>query len=410
MNEEKKVGIISLYYNNPNCGGLLQAYAMCKAVEKKGCQGEQICHDRTIPVKCKKYQRIIYEATHSDSFTALLKEFRKLVLKKRLSSSVVEERTAMERRFTEFAEKIPHSKKTYNVENIEESIDEYTCFISGSDQVWSWNYGYKGFYDKFAYKIDAKYKQNLDINFLRFVPDLKKKIAYAPSIACPTIPPQLQDYYHDSLERFDFLSIREKDSLSILPQDISCRTKVVVDPTMLLSAGEWKESLALNDSKTNGFIFVYMFSPTKEDIVKIKAISKYLGLPIIYNPAINIRNTSVYYGWGGIEDFDMGPREFVEYIMNASLVLTNSFHAAVFSIQFHTPFYIFKRENKVSMHSRIDSLASDYHLERRILPINCDLERISKFDEISWDQVDSELEKKRYDSLFYLENALEESI
>ena len=40
-----KVGILSLYYNNSNFGGLLQAYALQKAIEELGYEAEEIKYD-----------------------------------------------------------------------------------------------------------------------------------------------------------------------------------------------------------------------------------------------------------------------------------------------------------------------------------------------------------------------------
>ena len=38
-----KVAIVTQYYKSKNYGGNLQAYAMCKAVEKYGYEAEQLC-------------------------------------------------------------------------------------------------------------------------------------------------------------------------------------------------------------------------------------------------------------------------------------------------------------------------------------------------------------------------------
>ncbi|CBK88168.1 hypothetical protein EC1_04960 [Faecalitalea cylindroides T2-87] len=41
-----KVGIITHYYKSTNYGGLLQAYALCTFLQKKGYNVEQICYDK----------------------------------------------------------------------------------------------------------------------------------------------------------------------------------------------------------------------------------------------------------------------------------------------------------------------------------------------------------------------------
>ena len=69
-----------------------------------------------------------------------------------------------------------------------------------------------------------------------------------------------------------------------------------------------------------------------------------------------------------------GPLEFLDLIVNARCVLTDSFHGTAFSINFHTPFYVFERNygSAQKQSSRIMSLlaqvgmleryeVSDYH-------------------------------------------------
>lgn len=48
--------------------------------------------------------------------------------------------------------------------------------------------------------------------------------------------------------------------------------------------------------------------------------------------------------FGDIHDYTSGPREFIGLIQNAELIVTDSFHASVFSMIFETLFYVFKRD------------------------------------------------------------------
>ena len=109
-----------------------------------------------------------------------------------------------------------------------------------------------------------------------------------------------------------------------------------------------------------------------------------------------------------IPDYDMGPKEFVNYIRNATVVVTNSFHGSVFSILFHTPFFVVKRQSKVSMHSRIESLLGDYGLEDRLLEHGFDEASVRNHLDIDWIYVDSQLAKNRKYSMDWLKRALED--
>ena len=65
--------------------------------------------------------------------------------------------------------------------------------------------------------------------------------------------------------------------------------------------------------------------------------------------------------------FISGPSEFIYLIEHASLVLTDSFHACVFSFLFNKPFLVYSRQsdNMENMMSRIETFLSKFHLERK---------------------------------------------
>lgn len=62
------------------------------------------------------------------------------------------------------------------------------------------------------------------------------------------------------------------------------------------------------------------------------------------------------------KEWAIGPSEFLYLIDNAELVMTDSFHAVVFSIIFHTKFLIFERPG-INMNSRVMTLIKKLDLE-----------------------------------------------
>lgn len=398
---KKRIGIISLYYKNPNCGGLLQAKALVAVIDAFGYSTEQACIDDYL-YRISEYGSLktkILRKISDDGFPALIKAFRN----KALINLKQKEFSHRNEIFKKFEVAIQHSQKVYTNRNILTLLNYYDGFITGSDQVWSWALKYID--EKYVDK-NQEYNQLLDIYFLRFVPDDKLKIAYAPSIACPYIPDNLKQYYYDSINRLDAVSIREKSSLDLFPDDLRKKITPVCDPTLLLNGEQWCKSLNLDEKKTGQYIFLYLLNPSKSDRKIVKRLSKITGLKVITSPNITMSPTSYDYHLADIDDFNMGPKEFVNYIKDASLVLTNSFHAAVFSIQFHTPFYVIKRESKVSMSSRLDSLLDDYGLKDRQISETFDEADVSGYDNIDWDRVDSILNKNREFSIQWLKNAL----
>ena len=63
---------------------------------------------------------------------------------------------------------------------------------------------------------------------------------------------------------------------------------------------------------------------------------------------------------------DAGPAEFIDLIDHASYVVTDSFHAAVFSSILHTPLTIVHREGGASMFSRLEQLSEMLGIEEKV--------------------------------------------
>lgn len=405
--EQKRIGIISRYYRNSNCGGLLQAFAMCVVLRQLGFDAEQICYDDSVA-----YQLAVANEDHPRErplFVKVLSIIRQdgmLGIVPRILEKMDEKRfrrrkidiAIPEDVFRKFADGIPHSARFYTNEDIVNVGNDYDAYVVGSDQVWNWAINW--FFTLPANHFE--FPQPLDVTLLRFVSDGKPRIAYAASLSCPYIPDGLKDLYFSSISRFDAISIREKDSLSLFPPQLKDRIRVVEDPTLLLSSNEWRDLLDIRPEK-DGTIFCYFLGGEVKDGKSAKRISKILGMPI------SAATYACNYGHVDIEYHDMGPREFVQHIMNASLVLTNSFHASLFSIQFHTPFYVFDRKWAVSMTSRLTSLLSDYGLQDRMITHDFDKRKIrSSYSDIDWSRVDEIIKKRREYSIDFLKTSLKD--
>lgn len=126
-----RIGITTFYYKVYNYGANLQAYALCRVLEKMGYEAEQLCFNtsdgfpeyelpfpRNVIIGIKVFiAQIILTARHFKYF---------ILHKQRLR--------AVERFLNK---RVPHSKRIYKLSNIAESQAEYDMFITGSDVVWS---------------------------------------------------------------------------------------------------------------------------------------------------------------------------------------------------------------------------------------------------------------------------------
>ena len=212
---QNRIGIITMYYNSSNYGGLLQAYALCKYLNDSGYPTKQITYD-------------FYRKTISSS-----KDYKNLVsfLFKRL-----QKRTNI---CAEFRASIPHTETVYNDNSIEDCNNLFDIFIAGSDQVWNPDVFRPSF-------------------FLSFVNEEKKKISYAASIGNSITGKEMQSEYEDALNKFDRISVREKSDINKLEDLCKKRVEWVVDPVFLLTEKQWEtvsSPVQLNINKE--YIFCY---------------------------------------------------------------------------------------------------------------------------------------------------------
>lgn len=233
---------------------------------------------------------------------------------------------------------------------IKENLDKvYDFFIVGSDQVWNPNFWYEK-------------KINSTARFLKFA-SKEKRIAYAASIAIPKIPEDKEQFFKDSLNEMKSISMREKAGADLVKKLTGREVPVLVDPTILLSKEEWQK-IEMVPEWYNGekYILTYFLgnpSPVIENIAK--------------------KNNWKIYNLMDKDNFDLYTsrvEEFIYLINHAQLVVTDSFHASVFSILMNTPFLVVNRQEigMADMTSRIDTLMELFgYQDRYIVNGKCDL-------------------------------------
>lgn len=384
--DKNKAGIVTLYHGNYNFGGLLQAYALPRALKEHfGAEAEQIdympaAQKAEAEKNSKKglLQRL-YECIYNFGIF-FFDKINKANLKKRKQA------------FDAFINEIPHSKATYSYDFIDKSLSRYEVFVCGGDQIWN----------------DCKESKNIGVYTLQFVPSGYKKIAYAPSMAVMETSQSFKKIMNSSLNGLDAVSVREKQSLSVLKPLTDKDIEVVADPVLLLTEDEWANTARETENKGK-YILCYLLGDSTEQRMAVKKIAEQLHLPILTFPHILlnvVRKCDLFFG--DIHDFTSGPLEFIGLIKNAELVITDSFHACVFSMIFKTPFMVFERNKsgeKGNMNSRIYDFLEEYHLEGQLVTEE-ELKEMKEIPKIDFIYAHQHWEKRREESLKYLENAL----
>ena len=95
-----------------------------------------------------------------------------------------------------------------------------------------------------------------------------------------------------------------------------------------------------------------------------KEFSKKVKLPIVAFPHLGCMNISDLT-FGDVRIYDAGPDSFLSLIKNAEYVITDSFHATVFSNIFKTKHFVFSRAGSGKMDSRVTSLLGMFNSSER---------------------------------------------
>ena len=386
----KDAAILTKYYRNYNYGGHLQGYALHRVISEMGHSVDIIAYDvnrNPNPV----YPGLLQQMRQYSFLSALRKGRQKILARCiRKARPMLE---AREKLFDDFARQTGALSSLYDDASAPELAERYRLFISGSDQVWNPN------------AVRLLYLQN-------FIDDPSRKAAYAASFGRDALSDHEQQRMLPSLKRFGSIGVREKTAAGILKGKVPCEVETVLDPTMLIGPEEW-EQIARPIETRRPYVLVYFFSDSLQVRRKAAEYCRRKGLDLVYIPyAGHAFNTTDMKG-DGTPLTDVGPREFVGLVRSAEMVLTDSFHGAVFSLIFQKPFAVFERNRKehVSMNSRLYDLLDTFRLRYRLLPE----EKAGRMEELSvlsaWEkeQIECVLSKERARSMAFLERALKKA-
>jgi len=356
--KKKKVLILTLC-GNKNYGNRLQNYALSCIIEKFNFNVE------TLWIESKKELSIVNKIKYN------IKNFIRFLLKgynlKKLEKEKLDN-------FNKFNSNIKLNKDYDNVINGEIKYDYY---VVGSDQVWNYSFSDVG-----------------DIYFLPFA-EKDKTISYAASFGVSEIDENYKENYITGLNHIKNISVREKMGADIVYNLIKKKVDVVLDPTLLLEKNDWNKVLSKPKKLPNKKYILTVFLGTISNDLKDKIIKLADENDCEIINLFDVKQQNSYVA---------GPSEFIYYISNASLILTDSFHACCFSIIYEKQFYVFNREgHKQNMISRIDSLLDKFNIsERKISYINDIKYNLG----IDYNNVFGILEKERKKSLEFLSNSL----
>ena len=384
----KDAAILTKYYKNYNYGGMLQGYALHKAIKDLGYSVDIVSYDVNAnpnPV----YPGLRQQVKQYGAAAAVGKAGEKAIGKCRfLISGLLKERVRL---FDQFMEDTGAGTELYDDAGSAALCDEYKAFVSGSDQIWNPN------------AVRNLYLQT-------FIEDPRRKISYAASIGRDAFSEREADILIPAISGFGAISVREKTASDLLRKYIPAEIETSVDPAMLLSAEEWDEVASKSPVKDR-YALVYFFSDSRVVRKRAQAFCVRHGLRMIMIPYAKQEYNLTDAAGPGERIAKTGPREFVSLIRGAEFVLTDSFHGAVFSLIYKKPFVVFERNKSghVSMNSRLYDLLELFEQSHRLI----DLSLIGELDnlyEVETEKIEAILQREKARSQTYLRNAIQTAV
>lgn len=325
--DKKKLAIVTLY-GNQNFGNKLQNYASQVYFEKKGFEVdtldyyENFCRMHTFKNDTHKLAHLLLRCLGFE------KERRKREERERKRYMCIKTFSDQLLNVAQIAcsRRLPFDLKK-----------RYDYFVAGSDQIWHCWQGTR---------------RELEYFFLRFA-DRHQRITMSGSFGFREFPSKYLSLYKEGLEGFDHISCRENDAAELIKKLTGKDATVLLDPTLLIDTDEWEKILRRPSwLEKDGFVLLYVLGKgnveTENFIKNMKSQTNWDLLDV------NDEESDIYTS--------TRPDEFLYCIKNANFVITDSFHASVFSIIFRVPFVVVPRSDVGGMEDRIDTLLDTFGL------------------------------------------------
>lgn len=361
-----KIGILTFHCAD-NYGAMLQSYATLFFLRKKGFDTEII-----------NYKLDFLKAPYTPwSFKRILRSKRPHYLLQALFYEIAlySRRRKRKKSFDDFFNQ-------YLVERDEKKVvtvpDTYDVYIVGSDQVWNTDITLQ-FIDAYFCKFKFSHSQKI-------------YISYAASVGKTNLSTEEKKFFKENLKNFDALSVREDSAKQLLQPYVEKNIKVVLDPTLLLDKDDWAR-LATSETPTERYVLVYQVREHPAVISKARDIAEDLHAKVVQLVAWPNLTTPEELQY-------KNPQDFISLIKNAACVITTSFHATAFSINFEVPFYVINLGD--GKDGRSKGLLDICGLKSRIVST----EEPIVFEKIDYSKVKPKLEKVRSLSCDFLLDAI----
>lgn len=276
------------------------------------------------------------------------------------------------------------------VDELRKNLPRYDVLVAGGDQVWNVNCS------------DFSTAYMLDFG------EGSYKFSYSPSLGATDINCSSHALeYAALLNRFDDISCREPNGQARLERLTGRKVTLALDPTLLLSADEWREEISDSTSlfDDGDFIFYYAFSYSQENNVAIQKLAESLNMPVVIIDAKQWYIRRLWRYGNFVLSEETGPNAFLRYMDRATYVVTTSFHGTAFSVVYDKRFAYINIPKHDAGDDRTSFLVERLGLGERFIAVD-ELDVGMLDSAIDYGEVRRRLKGMQNESLEYLDRNL----
>ncbi len=303
-----KASVITLHTVD-NYGSAMQTYATKRVLGKLGYEVEFVDYWRKDNLPEYRAEQLLKKSSILQKFKFLwgVNKFSQKSAITVLSLILKKRKSVMQEFLEKHIQLTPHRYRSYD--ELKKYPPLADVYITGSDQVWNkiWNQG-----------IDKAY-------FLDFAPAGKPRISFAASIGRNHFDEEEIPETMKLLKKYDAISVREQSAVNLL-SSMGISSTLVLDPTLMLRAEEWKQ-IAVKVKYNRPYLLIYQLNPNPKMDRYAEKLAEKKGWDV------------VRIGFGATDKKKSGTcimlpsvEKFLGLFFGARCVLTDSFHATAFSI------------------------------------------------------------------------------
>ncbi len=370
-----KIGIISVN-NAHNFGTTMQAYALKQYLDDQGHEAQIINY--RLPSIEKSYWILRRNKPKKQirPMAGYAAKYLWMIVKRPFA-------LARRRRYENFfAEYFNLTEPFKSVKELRNAKLDFDLIIAGSDQIWN---------DAIIGNLDPAF-------FCDFGGPETIRASYAASLGNDTVPEDQHLAFQRFLNGLDFISVRESGAQKSLQALTDKPVDLVLDPTLLVERDVF-DRICEPSPYQKDYIYVHVHHHTAKGPELVEAarkLSQQTGLPVVHNIIGAEFENTLGHACGA------GPKETLALLAGAKYVITQSFHATVFSIIYGKNFLTLERE-KYS--ERLRNLLEILGLQEHFVRLGEELPDISSLS-VDHEDVQKRLKEYRKQSVAFMDKVL----